>query len=590
MAHIGRQVAGGLAYAHARGIVHRDIKPSNLLLDTEGVVWITDFGLAKGDDEGLTQSGDILGTIRYMAPERLRGEGDARADVYALGLSVYELLTLRSGFASSDRLALIEQIKTEDPQRPRDIDARIPRDLETIVLKAIEKDPRARYQSAEAMGEDLRRFLADEPIRARQVSAMERGWRWCHRHKAVAGLLGLIALALSLGTAVSTYFAIAANRNASLADVEAKRANREALNATKEAQRAKDEKSLSDHRLYLAVMNLARLGWRDNQVNVTQRHLESLKPTSPGDADLRGFEWYWDSGIGQELLTLNGYLSEVLGVAFDPGGLRLASASWDFDVKLWDATKQTPEQRMFEQARSVVLYLIRKKLPTAEVRDRIHRDATISEPVRAKALALVGPLEHDALAGAAERRVEALFSQALLRPEVLESLRRDSALSEPQRQLALALAEEVLENAVNLDRASWSVVRQPGARAAAIDHALRQAEAACRLIPDRSLFLSTLGLAQYRAGRYREALVTLERADRLNNAVDHGSSVPRDLAFLALARHRLGQAAEAGATLDSLHALIKTTQWSKDEEAQAFLREAEVIELDEGFPGNPFSD
>ncbi len=178
LAQIGRQVAGGLAYAHARGIVHRDIKPSNLLLDTEGVVWITDFGLAKGDDEGLTQSGDILGTIRYMAPERFRGEGDARADVYALGLTLYELLTLRPGFDSPDRLKLIEQIKTEEPARPRAIDARIPRDLETIVLKAIEKDPKARYQSAEAMGEDLGRFLADEPIRARQVSAAERYWRW----------------------------------------------------------------------------------------------------------------------------------------------------------------------------------------------------------------------------------------------------------------------------------------------------------------------------------------------------------------------------------------------------------------------------
>ncbi len=119
LAHIGRQVAGGLGYAHARGIVHRDIKPSNLLLDNEGVAWIADFGLAKGDEEGLTHSGDILGTLRYMAPERFRGQGDARADLYALGLTLYELLTLRPAFDTSDRLKLIERIKAEDPPRPR---------------------------------------------------------------------------------------------------------------------------------------------------------------------------------------------------------------------------------------------------------------------------------------------------------------------------------------------------------------------------------------------------------------------------------------------------------------------------------------
>ena len=141
MAQIGRQAAQGLAYAHGRGIVHRDIKPSNLLLDTDGVVWITDFGLAKAEDDGLTATGDILGTLRYMAPERFRGEGDARADIYALGLTLYELLTLQPAFESSDRLMLIEQVKNEEPARPRSLDGRIPRDLETIVLKAIDKDP-----------------------------------------------------------------------------------------------------------------------------------------------------------------------------------------------------------------------------------------------------------------------------------------------------------------------------------------------------------------------------------------------------------------------------------------------------------------
>ena len=185
-AQIGRQAAQGLAHAHARGVVHRDIKPSNLLLDTAGVVWITDFGLAKAEEDGLTATGDILGTLRYMAPERFRGEGDARADIYALGLTLYELLTLRPAFATSDRLRLIERIKTEEPARPRSLDARIPRDLETIVLKASEKDPALRYATAEAMAEDLRRFLADEPIQARRIGGSERAWRWCRRNPGLA--------------------------------------------------------------------------------------------------------------------------------------------------------------------------------------------------------------------------------------------------------------------------------------------------------------------------------------------------------------------------------------------------------------------
>ena len=164
VAHLGRQAASALAHAHARGIVHRDIKPSNLLLDTEGVVWVTDFGLAKVDEDDLTRTGDVLGTVRYMAPERFRGQEDARADLYSLGLTLYELLVLRPAFDSHDRIALSEHIKTVEPPRPRSIDPRIPRDLETIVLKAIEKEPADRYASADAMAEDLRRFLDDEPI------------------------------------------------------------------------------------------------------------------------------------------------------------------------------------------------------------------------------------------------------------------------------------------------------------------------------------------------------------------------------------------------------------------------------------------
>jgi hypothetical protein len=129
VAQIGVQTASALSYAHGRGIIHRDIKPANLILDTTGNVGVTDFGLAKTGDGGVTHTGDILGTVRYMSPDRFRGQCDVRADVYALGMTLYELLTLKAAYASGDRLKLIELIRETEAASPRSIDARIPRDL-----------------------------------------------------------------------------------------------------------------------------------------------------------------------------------------------------------------------------------------------------------------------------------------------------------------------------------------------------------------------------------------------------------------------------------------------------------------------------
>ena len=237
VAQIGRQAAQGLAHAHARGIVHRDIKPSNLLLDTAGVVWITDFGLAKDDDDGLTATGEILGTLRYMAPERFRGEGDARADIYALGLTLYELLTLRPAYDSSDRLKLIESIKAEEPARPRSLDGRIPRDLETIVLKAIDKDPERRYATAGAMAEDLRRFLADEPIRARQVSA----WNDTGGGPAQPGIAVLGGVLTAVLVLVTIGSLLAAGRFAGMAERERNSADAERSAHQETSRQAKAE-------------------------------------------------------------------------------------------------------------------------------------------------------------------------------------------------------------------------------------------------------------------------------------------------------------------------------------------------------------
>ena len=192
IARIGVQVAEALEYANRQGVLHRDIKPSNLLLDNRGNVWVADFGLAKtAEADDLTHTGDILGTIRYMAPERFEGKCDARADVYSLGLTLYELVALRPAYEASDRHALMERVLHEAPARLKKLAPTVPRDLETIIAKAIARDPAARYATAAALAEDLQRFVEDRPIRARRVSAAERLLRWSRRNKLVAGLLAV---------------------------------------------------------------------------------------------------------------------------------------------------------------------------------------------------------------------------------------------------------------------------------------------------------------------------------------------------------------------------------------------------------------
>ena len=198
VARIGIQVAEALEYANRQGILHRDVKPSNLLLDNHGNVWVADFGLAKtAEADDLTHTGDILGTIRYMAPERFSGHCDARSDVYSLGLTLYELVALRPAYEASDRHTLIERVLHEEPERLRKLAPGVPRDLETIIAKATARDPAGRYATAAALAEDLRRFVEDRPIRARRISAAERLARWCRRNPvARQRRSGVAALAL----------------------------------------------------------------------------------------------------------------------------------------------------------------------------------------------------------------------------------------------------------------------------------------------------------------------------------------------------------------------------------------------------------
>ena len=188
-ARLGIQAAEALQHAHDQGVLHRDIKPGNLMLDTDGKLYITDFGLARIEaDAGLTMTGDVLGTLRYMAPEQALAKRvviDHRADVYSLGATLYELLTLQPAFGETDRAELLKQIAFEEPRPLRKIDRHIPSELETIVLKAMAKSPDERYQTAQLLADDLRAFLENRPIKAKPPTLWNRVAKWSTRHVAI---------------------------------------------------------------------------------------------------------------------------------------------------------------------------------------------------------------------------------------------------------------------------------------------------------------------------------------------------------------------------------------------------------------------
>jgi tetratricopeptide (TPR) repeat protein len=207
VARLGLQAALALDHAHQQGVLHRDIKPSNLIVDARGHLWVTDFGLARFQGEGsLTATGDLLGTLRYMSPEQAlanRAVVDQRTDVYSLGATLYELLTLQPVFEGTDRQELLRRIAQEEPRRPRALNPAIPADLETIVLKALAKEPQSRYATAGELADDLGRYHEDRPILARRPGPLERSARWARRHVAIVltalPLLALLVLGLTAG-------------------------------------------------------------------------------------------------------------------------------------------------------------------------------------------------------------------------------------------------------------------------------------------------------------------------------------------------------------------------------------------------------
>jgi WD40 repeat protein/serine/threonine protein kinase len=353
VANLGVEAAEALEHAHQSGVIHRDIKPGNLMVDPGGRLWVTDFGLARlGSDAGLTMTGDLLGTLRYMSPEQALAKRlviDHRTDVYSLGVTLYELLTLEPAYSGRSREEVLRQIAFEEPRPPRRLNRSIPAELETIVLKAIAKNPEERYATAQELADDLKRFLEDKPIKAKRPSLRQRAIKWARRHKTVVRA-AMVVLALAVvALAVSTVLIWQAKNE---------------LQTTLERER---------QNLYYQRIASAHFEWSANNL----ARMDQLLKECP--EDLRGWEWHylrrlryktraplhhdaavlcavfspdgwriassdqdgwvkvWDAKTGREILKFRAHREHARSVAFSPDGQRLATGSWDGTVKVWDA-------------------------------------------------------------------------------------------------------------------------------------------------------------------------------------------------------------------------------------------------------------
>ncbi len=329
------QVTRAVAYAHSLGIIHRDLKPANILLDPSGRVFVTDFGLAKmlGQESGITHTGQIMGTPSFMPPEQAEGKAGQvgpASDIYSLGATLFCLIIGRPPFQSASVVETLKQVCELEPISPRQINPAVDRDLDTICMKCLQKVPARRYPTAQALEEDLLRFVEGRPILARPITGAERMWRHVQRNPGLATLQVAIPLILVLGTAISLMFAQRASEQAALADEKTKLANSKTDEAMEFAKRALE-------RSYIAEQLNIRRAWEENRPDRVLQMLDRQRPEKTGGTDLRGLEWYHWQRLAQQNRRTLAMGDTIHDFALSPDGLQLVVVGQKKPMRLLDA-------------------------------------------------------------------------------------------------------------------------------------------------------------------------------------------------------------------------------------------------------------
>jgi serine/threonine protein kinase/Flp pilus assembly protein TadD len=567
VANLGVQAAEALEHAHELGVVHRDIKPSNLLLDARGNLWITDFGLARLEsDPGLTMTGDVLGTVRYMSPEQALGKHlllDHRTDIYSLGVTLYELLTLRPALDGRDRQELLRKVADEEPRLPRRLNSAIPADLETIVLKATAKEPERRYATAKEMAADLERFLGDKPIQAKRPTLVQRAAKWSRRHRAVVAsgvvLLIMAVIALSVSTVLIWQ---EQDRTAEALT----RAEENFQTAEAERQRAEEERQRAEGNFELACEAVDQMLTRVAEELAGQPHMEQVRRELLEDALAFYEQFLAQKGdeptvrfeTARAYRRVGGILSELAEMDRSERALRQA-------IALFEAlTSEHPDSADYRSGLGQCHMLLGRLLDDTsrpdEAREQYHaclrlREALVrdfpSEPEFRAQLATAHAFWAEDPDGP-EQREQALRQAVAIMEELVQE--QPDARDYRRRLAGFRFKLGALLSKVSLDEAE----RLIESSIAIAQELLAEDPDDPGLLRDLAMFQNWLGGALFGAGRADEAVEyfrgALETGERL---VTDYPAVPRYQNELGAQLHNLGSLLSERGQLEEAAALLE---------------------------------